>query len=89
MKHTPGPWKVIDHDEEYISVTDEEQQFGICRIDENASESRSSMKANARLIAAAPEMYELLKKFAYGPASEITRVMLEAEDILKRVDGES
>lgn len=60
-KHTPGPWKIIDHDEEYITVTDEEQNVGICIIEEDASESRQAMIANAHVIAAGPEMIEALK----------------------------
>lgn len=59
--HTPGPWKIVDHDEEYITITDVEQMYGICRIEEDASESRRSMTANARLIAAAPELLEALQ----------------------------
>ena len=47
-------------------------------------------KANARLIAAAPEMYELLKKvlnapdFAYGMGFSFCR---QVDDILARIDG--
>lgn len=59
--HTPGPWKLIDHDEDYIAITDEEQGFGVCKLEESASESREVMKANAHLIAAAPELLEALE----------------------------
>ena len=47
-------------------------------------------KANARLIAAAPEMYELLKEvlnapdFAYGMGFSFCR---QVDDILARIDG--
>lgn len=60
MKHTPGPWRIIDHDEEYITITDAEQDFGVCKLEESASENREIMKANACLIAVAPEMLNLL-----------------------------
>lgn len=59
MKHTPGPWRIIDHDEEYITITDAEQDFGVCKLEESASENREIMKANAHLISAAPEMLEI------------------------------
>ena len=69
MKHTPGPWKVDQNDEypgnyivrefcnlwdenEAIWDTDDPQQFtALCQEDD----------ANARLIAAAPELLEACK----------------------------
>lgn len=59
---TPGPWNVAGFD----SRINEERYFGIgtpCgqMIVESFGECDSNRKANAALIAAAPEMYEELK----------------------------
>jgi len=62
-KFTPGPWNVAGFD----SRINEERYFGIgtpCgqMIVESFGECDSDRKANATLIAAAPEMYEQLKR---------------------------
>jgi hypothetical protein len=62
-KHTPGPWKVIDDDMDYIAITDLEQECGICKLEEVASDSRETMVANANLILAAPAMKDALKQY--------------------------
>lgn len=67
MKYTPGPW-VVKSDEWGISVQCKDSVSGlrfavtpICRIEQ---EKDSGGEDDARLIAAAPEMYEALKKAA-------------------------
>lgn len=60
-KFTPGPWNVAGFD----SRINEERYFGIgtpCgqMIVESFGECDSNRKANAALIAAAPELYEKL-----------------------------
>ncbi len=95
MKHTSGPWKIIDDNMEYIAITDLEQEFGICRLEEIASESRETMIANANLIAAAPEMLMALVKIqriyndfsgnAKVPIHEIRELI---KIILKKARGE-
>ena len=44
-------------------------------------------QANARLIAAAPEMYELLMQFAFGSCDDCMRVLDESRKLLDRIDG--
>lgn len=65
--HTPGPWKVVgessDHECGYgvSSVgTRDEGVFRICNTDMDELEMPEQL-ANARLIAAAPDMLEALK----------------------------
>ncbi len=70
MKHTPGPWKIDDNDELPLGVIqDNEMGLGICTIDcadpeMSASEATGEMKANARLIAEAPDLLEICKQAA-------------------------
>ncbi len=49
---TPLPWRApfINDGEDYISITDDEQLYGICRLDESYSEHKEQMKANAAYI---------------------------------------
>ncbi len=54
MNHTPGPWHVSDSNE----VLDEESCLVVAEI---MGERPEIYKANARLIAAAPELLEALK----------------------------
>lgn len=59
MRHTPGPWKICDHGEDTIAITDELQDYGICVV---GSAPIKQVRANAHLIAAAPEMLAALQK---------------------------
>ena len=52
--HTPGPWKVEQIDTGPIVTTPNEWVANVAR-------QRPASQANARLIAAAPEMYEWMK----------------------------
>ena len=49
--------------------------------------------ADGRLAAAAPEMYKLLSDLvkelrAYDPVEDLYSLMIEAEELLARIDGE-
>lgn len=60
-EHTPGPW----HIEHTVHVLDENRTriADVCdRYDGTNNNFRSSAEANARLIAAAPELLEALEK---------------------------
>ena len=53
--------------------------------------SKQEAEANARLIAAAPEMYRLLQNFAYAEEPITTRTLNlsnRARELLRRIDGE-
>lgn len=63
-RFTPGPWNVAGFD----SRINEERYFGIGTprgqmIVESFGECDSNRKANAALIAAAPEMYDILEHY--------------------------
>ena len=63
---SPAPWKVGE-DYDYCFVFDGKEERAICAIqwagtrDENGHSEDSAKRANARLIAAAPDMYEALR----------------------------
>jgi hypothetical protein len=87
-KHTPGPWVAVGR---FVEVADDNVP-DICTTDpaaigqQNLPRSYAECCANARLIAAAPELLEALKELvaavdAIGerPSGELTpRALLEA-----------
>lgn len=83
-KHTPGPWKVSGwrvcaFPERGIKVICDTANNNATRNDENAS--------NARLIAAAPEMYDLLKEID-GHGTLRGDMPKRLAELLKKVEGE-
>lgn len=65
-KHTPGPWKLINTEEENpifpILILTENGKYGPSKLTINTShdQSHDSILANARLISMAPDMLEML-----------------------------
>ena len=69
VKHTPGPWTVsVVNSVVCVQATDEiGQQFDICSM------SNFDMEANARLIAAAPDLLEALADMKRVFGDPVTR----------------
>ena len=69
IKHTPGPWTV---DKVYVGYVRNNNKQLIATAQGSAGDSRASdlsaaeCQANAQLIAAAPEMLEVLKNISYS-----------------------
>lgn len=69
--HTPGPWNIVNHNwsDTSIYAGASEDEDSICRLslneelvtEENQEEHESQQEANARLIAAAPELLYMLQ----------------------------
>ena len=65
-KHTPGPWVVTPHPDQNVDVfavgeiTDEAFQYGLSH-----TICYQNAEANARLIAAAPALLDLLERVTY------------------------
>jgi len=86
--HTPGPWKVSSHQTQIHS-----ERYGLVAALQRFTE-KSTTHANARLIAAAPAMYEMCKLFeecmetidgkdGYDASYELAKV----REVLAKVDG--
>jgi hypothetical protein len=78
-QHTPGPWVYTFNPGEYSEseILDDEgrliaigagQNYGCWRVGDDNGDAE--FEANARLIAAAPELYETLKQLLDGMAGE-------------------
>lgn len=64
IKHTPGPWEVGDLDPAGQRIV-RQQHLEICTCWHHSVGSiEREMEANARLIAAAPDMLDALRPFA-------------------------
>ena len=80
-KHTPGPWVA------YLSHKDVNRHIA-CK--DGNSIAKEVHHANARLIAAAPEAYDLLYKISNSDLGDIEtaiQITLDAREILAKVDG--
>ena len=66
MKHTPGPWKVCQgQTHEWTSVFAENGTF-VTNTNHSRARSDGEASANARLIAAAPDLLAALELIANG-----------------------
>lgn len=92
-KHTPGPWKVIDralNGGEGVSIEAENGYTEVCKV----NKSYHSRTANARLIAAAPELLEALKEaenwlaeYEDGPDSGLQGLLAQARAAIAKAEG--
>ena len=84
-KFTQLPWR-IEEFRDFISIMAGYSE--ICYIDGDLN--CDNVQANARLIAAAPEMYELLALLDnyYAVKGESNRVTKTISQVLKKVRGE-
>jgi hypothetical protein len=80
-KHTPGPWKVIEH----------EGWFGIAHSDGWVLESNDENqdRIDARLMAESPEMFKVVQRFAtvdWMGEKELSALIKECRAIVERVN---
>ncbi|MGO4718068.1 hypothetical protein AB4071_02925 [Stenotrophomonas sp. 2MCAF14_2] len=60
-KHTPGPWAYQEDSDAYTHIVRGPNNRFICQLNQSTS---AEIEANARLIAAAPELLEACQTFA-------------------------
>lgn len=87
-KHTPGPWKFCRSNEDFdgpmFDVDPEDELLPITRIEAKgkviaeAHDLFEFREANARLIAAAPDLLEALQEFLRNPGGDHTEEIAEA-----------
>ena len=72
MNHTPGPWAIVDRDDALVIQTESpsKTKYGASRyaclsgFDRHDEKQYAEAKANARLIAAAPDLLEVLQELS-------------------------
>lgn len=90
-KWTPGPWAWRYEDGGHMEADQWFLSPGVLMADgtDGTPSGDSIDRANARLIAAAPEMYEVLDALAHHPAHQDTAMGRRARDILSKARGEA
>jgi hypothetical protein len=96
-KHTPGPWSTDEkeHDEPYQDIRIRSCFRGICRVwidDAPCHDYNAEQRANARLIAAAPELLAalqgLLRGIFDGPdEADAAMLVAKARDAVNKATG--
>lgn len=88
-KFTPGPWRTEDRGLKHVIVGSNNWQVGALR------QTPKLNRADAALIAAAPELYEALEKVIRingstgGPEAVLKELKFIAEQALAKARGES
>lgn len=85
-KHTPGPWKVAGPIGAAIWITDESSNNQIAAV--YGKSQTAGADANARLIAAAPELLEALKEVVVISDREHT-AWIKARAAIAKAEGRS
>lgn len=90
-KHTPGKWREYDGD--IVSESDIKGDI-ICSAPLGFPKSMKRWEANACLIAASPEMYELLvdivatmERMAPEPKSSVGVHLKKTKELIKKIEG--
>lgn len=94
--HTPGPW-VVKQLSGSETVVMGKRNFQDCLIaqnlyDENIEPTQDELEANASLIAAAPELLDLLKRINYsfyvdGTSKALRPIMSETKAAIAKAEG--
>ena len=87
MKHTPGPWRV-ETERAYIQITPTDN-VAICELWRRGNPELEM--ANARLIAAAPDLLEALEMLAavdFGADGSVERGALLARIAIAKATGD-
>lgn len=92
-KHTPGPWeakpKVSDH-KRFVIWSNKEAGAAVCETSNWLNEDFDEIKANAYLIAAAPDLFEALDRFVGWHLLDIepSQLLREAQQALAKARGD-
>jgi hypothetical protein len=86
-KHTPGPWRYQENSDAYTHIVRAGTDDYICGCGQG---SDGTCEANARLIAAAPELLEALEEFvaSRGASTDFARAYVKAEAVIRKAKGE-
>lgn len=90
-KFTPGPWSINEHEGKAIcdvGLSIESDELFVAATYITGTDNSEEEYANARLIAAAPEMYELLTKILEGNIAYIENgsMFIDVDLLIKKID---
>ena len=95
VKHTPGPWRIGKSCVGIPAVFPEDKEqraiatFGSWRYGDDAVSTLPNYEANARLIARAPEMLEMLKRLLDEDKGyfEYSKELTKAAQLVKSIES--
>lgn len=76
-RHTPGPWSVVETRSSQVRIVVTGADVDVCKHDARAGRVQDEARANARLIAAAPELLHALETAL--PVLAATQRLMAAE----------
>ena len=80
ITHTPGPW--YHHMDDYVEALDLDVPLSVCTLAEGEHK-----EANARLIAAAPDLLRVLMQLVDDPRDESPGIWSDAYEAVMRATG--
>ena len=90
--HTGGPWRVGKHDET-LGIYDMAENYRLATIEEWRGEHEGESEANARLIAAAPDMLDALREMLsmFGDHEQYdddsAQVIAQTRQVIAKAEG--
>lgn len=90
VSHTPGPWE--SYDDWYVRVKGGRGSIAAVGRPIAPLVCDDECRANARLIAASPEMFEIVQRLAtveWMSEAELSAVVKKCKAIIKKIDGPS
>lgn len=81
-EHTPGPWKFGHLGTEAFWIGPDYNQTPVAHVDHDMEYARDNSRANARLIAAAPELLEALEGLLVFAEDAETKALVGDEGCL-------
>lgn len=92
IKHTPGPWKIDNHISVVANTSNRPIAITYPHTHLSSVESLNTMKANACLIATAPELLEMCKEFVFLEKTNMTKKQTQlridmAKDVIAKAEG--
>lgn len=91
-QHTPGPWKVVTEKNKAIRIScfREDGELTVAFMRMLGTSDLPEVKANARLIATAPELLEALKnlsKYVVGNTGAYPAELVKAKLAIAKAEG--
>ena len=82
--HTPGPWYAeVDQGSAALFIRSKQQELAVARVSDSVINGRD--RANARLIATAPELLEFVQQIFNGVDTGMIRMDTPADETLENV----
>lgn len=97
-QHTPGPWTAIEKFgvlgsvkggviRKYTNGTSQDQLFMVCSVQDDNGGTEAT-NANARLIAAAPDLLEALQHLLVAHGEQLDYAFQQAQEAIAKATGE-